>query len=108
MSSINSSFINDYLFFEVLVQHDQIKSEILKQNALSLLMKNFQHFNDRSQRLILESLGSITFDAEAARLLRGDTQFISSVNNIQKTTNDGIKKAAEKIIWNLIEGIIYK
>jgi len=108
MSSITSSFINDYFFFEVLVQHDQIKSEILKQNALSLLINNCQHFNDRSQRLILESLGSITFDAEAARLLRGDTQFISSVNDIQKTTNDGIKKAAEKIIWNLIEGIIYK
>jgi len=94
--------------FEVLVQHDQIKSEILKQNALSLLMKNCQHFNDRTQRLILESLGSMTFDHEAARLLRKDKQFISSVTDLQETTNVGIKKAAEKIIWNLIKGIINK
>ncbi len=50
----------------------------------------------------------MTFDAEAARLLRKDTQFISSVTDIQETKNDGIKKAAEKIIWNLIKGIINK
>ncbi len=97
-----------FIFFEVLVQHDQIKSEILKQNALSLLINNCRRFNDRSQRLILESLGSMTFDAEAARLLRKDKQFISSVTDMQETKNNGIKKAAEKIIWNLIKGIINK
>ncbi|CAF4602747.1 unnamed protein product, partial [Rotaria magnacalcarata] len=32
-----------------LVQHDQIKVEILKQNALYLLIDNYQTFNDRSK-----------------------------------------------------------
>jgi hypothetical protein len=89
----------------VLVQHDQIKSEILKQNALPLLINNYQYFHDKSQRLILESLGSMSFDTEAAKLLRTNTQFINSVENIQETASDGIKKAAEEIIWNLIKGI---
>ncbi len=89
---------------QVLVQHDQIKSEILKQNALPLLINNIQHINNKSQRLILESLGSMTFDAEAAGLLRKNTQFLSSIKDIQDTMNDGIRKAAEKIIWNLIKG----
>jgi hypothetical protein len=48
----------------------------------------------------------MTFDSEAAQLLREDTRFINSVTDIQQTNNVGIKKAAEKIIWNLIKGII--
>ena len=80
----------------------------MKQNALSLLINNSQYFNDKSKRLILESLGSMAFDAEAARLLRENTQFISSVENMKETANDGIKKAADKIIWNLIKGMMMK
>ncbi|CAF2529791.1 unnamed protein product [Rotaria sp. Silwood2] len=88
---------------QVLLQHDQIKSELLKQNALSLLIDNYQHLNDQSKRLLLDSLGSITFDKEAASRLRENTQFINSVEIMRKSSNDGIKKAAEKIIWNLFE-----
>ena len=88
-----------------LIQHDQIKSEILKQNALQLFIDGYEHFNHRSKRLILEALGSITFDKEAARLLRHNTKFIDSVRDIQATADVGLKKAAERIIWNLINGI---
>jgi hypothetical protein len=59
----------------------------------------------QSKRLLLESLGSITFDKEAARLLRHNAQFIELIQDIQTTTDDGLNKAAEKIIWNLIKGI---
>lgn len=86
------------------MQHDQIKSEILKQNALPLLMNNIQHMNHTSQRLLLESLGSLTFDEEAARVLRENSQFLDSVKDIQNSMDNGIRKAAEKIIWNLING----
>ena len=86
------------------MQHDQIKSEILKQNALPLLVNNCQQFNDRSKRLVLESIGSITFDDEAARVLRENEQFIKSIEDMQKSRDDGIRKAAEKILWNLIKG----
>jgi len=92
-------------FFQALVQHDQIKSEILKQNALPLLVSSCQHFSDRSKRLVLDTLGSITFDEEAARVLRDNTEFIKSIEDMQKTSDDGIKKAADKILWNLIKGI---
>lgn len=70
------------------------------------MINNIQRINGTSQRLMLESLGSMTFDEEAARLLRGNTEFIDSVKTIQNTTDNGIKKAAEKIIWNLIGGKI--
>lgn len=94
-----------FLFtYIVLVQHDQIKNEILNQNALPLLINNIQHLHGTSQRLMLESLGSMTFDEEAARLLRENTQFLDSVKAIQSTAENGIRKAAEKIIWNLAEG----
>jgi len=92
-------------YFQALVQHDQIKSEILKQNALPLLVSSCQHFSDRSKRLVLDTLGSITFDEEAARVLRDNTEFIKSIEDMQKTSDDGIKKAADKILWNLIKGI---
>ena len=91
--------------FLVLVQHDQIKSEILKQNALSFLINSCQSFSDRSKRLLLESLGSMTFDQEAVRVLRPKTDFIQSLEHMQTTTDEGIKKAAEKIMWNLVKGI---
>ncbi len=74
---------------------------------MSLLINGYQHFNNRSKRLLLESLGSITFDEEAARLLREDTKFINSMKDMQTTTDDGINKAAEKIIWNLIKGLFF-
>jgi len=87
--------------FRGLVQHDQIKSEILKQNALTLFFEGYERFNHHSKRLVLESLGSITFDQEAARLLRHNPDFMKSIENIQSTSDNGIKKAAEKILWNI-------
>jgi hypothetical protein len=48
----------------------------------------------------------MTFDGEAARLLRQNTQFMDSVENMQQTNDLGIKKAADKIIWNLVKGLI--
>lgn len=89
--------------FLVLVQHDQIKHEILRQHALPLLINNFQIFNNQSQRLILESIGSMTFYKESARLLRENKSFLNIVENKQQTKDDGIRKAADKIIWNLIK-----
>ncbi|CAM4877483.1 unnamed protein product [Rotaria socialis] len=87
-----------------LVQHDQIKVEILKQNALYLLIDNYQTVNDRSKRLLLESLVSMTFIEDAARLLGENKNFVNSIQNMQKTATEGIQKAAEKILWNLQKG----
>ncbi len=50
----------------------------------------------------------MTFDSEAARLLRENTKFMDSVENMQQTTDVGIKKAADKIIWNLVKGLMMK
>lgn len=93
-----------FLFIKVLVQHDEIKFEILKQNALSLLIDNYEHFNYRTKRLVLEFLLSITFVEEAASLLRENKRFVNSMEHIEHTTQNGIKKAAEKILWNLKKG----
>ena len=94
--------------FLALVQHDQIKKEILRQNAVSLLIDGYEHLNHHSKRLLLESLGSITFDREAARILRHNTRFLHSIEDIQTSKDDGIHKAAEKIIWNLTKGTIHR
>ena len=48
----------------------------------------------------------MTFDHEAARMLRDNAPFIRSVEKIQETSDDGIRKAAEKILWNLAQGVL--
>lgn len=76
----------------------------MKQNAVSLLMDGYEHLNPDSKRLLLESLGSITFDQEAARSLRHNAQFLHSIEGIQSANDNGIQKAAENIMWNLTIG----
>lgn len=87
------------------VQHDQIKTEILNQNALLLLTNSCQYLYGDTQRSLLESLGSISFDKQAAQLLRENKEFLNTVEDIQETTDKGIQKAAENILWNVIKGI---
>lgn len=76
----------------------------MQQNAVTLLIDGYEHLNHHAKRLLLESFGSITFDHEAARILRHNTRFLHSIETIQTSNDDGIHKAAEKIIWNLTKG----
>jgi hypothetical protein len=89
-----------------LVQHDQIKDEIIKQNALPFLLECTKKLVKRSLVLIFEILWCLTFFEEIARTLRVSSEFLKRIQNISKdNSNEPLKKAADGLVWKLIQGI---
>jgi hypothetical protein len=92
-----------------LVQHDQIKDEVIKQNAIPFLFECTNKLTDRAQILILEILWALTFRQEGALALRSDRNFLDKIQIISKDSNDEpLKKAADGLVWKLIQGNSYK
>jgi hypothetical protein len=58
--------------------------------------------------LIFEILWSLTFRAESALALRFNTRFLDKIKKISKDSdNEPLKKAADGLVWKLIQGIEY-
>ena len=92
-------------FFPDLVQHDQIKDEIIKQNAVPFLLECTKKLVKRALVLIIEILWSLTFIEEIAQALRADSDFLSRIQTIsQDNLNEALKKAADGLVWKLIQG----
>jgi hypothetical protein len=88
-----------------LVQHDQIKDEVMKQNALPFLFECTDKLTDRTQILILEILLSLTFHEEGVLALRSNDSFLNKIQTIAKDgNNEPLKKAADGLVWKLIRG----
>lgn len=121
------------------LQHDKLKSEFIEQNGLELLIKLTmkESFLDKNknlnlkdlteewqnlcienkietelvQQLALECFFSISFNNEAAELLKKNASFINHVRNLinnNQIENIGLKKAADGIIWKLEKEEIFK
>jgi hypothetical protein len=88
-----------------LVQHDQIKEELIKQGVLSLLIRcatETKYDPIKAQQPALEILLALTFNDEAARQLKQNTEFIFKLKVIvTSTTEHFLKRAAESLIWEL-------
>ena len=92
-----------------LVQHDQMKDEVIKQNALPFLLECSKNLTGRSHILIFEILWSLTFHEEGLLALRSNQNFLDKIQTIPKdSNNEPLKKAADGLIWKLIRGILYK
>ncbi len=88
-----------------LVQHDQIKEEILKQNELSFLLECTNKATETTLTLLSEILWSMTFLQDGARALRADTRFLEKIQTLSKdTNNEELKKAADGLTWKLVQG----
>jgi hypothetical protein len=93
------------LFYLGLVQHDQMKDEVIKQNALPFLLECTNKLTDRAQILILETLWSLTFREEGALALRSNDKFLDKIQTISSDSkNEPLKKAADGLVWKLIRG----
>lgn len=91
------------LFHLGLVQHDQMKDEILKQNALPFLFECANKLTDKSHTLVLEVLWSLTFNEQGAQALRSNPAFLNKIQMISTNSNDeALKKAADGLVWKLI------
>ncbi len=93
------------LSFSGLVQHDQIKDEIIKQNALPFLLDCTNKLTGRALVLIFETLWCLIFVEEIACALRANSDFLQRIETISKDSNDEpLKKAAGGLVWKLIQG----
>ncbi len=93
------------LSFSGLVQHDQIKDEIIKQNALPFLLECTNKLTGRPLVLIFEILWCLTFFEESACALRANSGFLQRIETISKdNSNEPLKKATDGLIWKLIQG----
>ncbi|CAF2606175.1 unnamed protein product [Rotaria sp. Silwood2] len=91
-----------------LVQHDQIKDEIIKQNALPFLLQCTNQLTRRALVLIFEILWCLTFFEEIARVLRADLNFLDKIQTISKDNkNEPLKKAVDGLVWKLIQEPVF-
>ncbi|CAM4916490.1 unnamed protein product [Rotaria socialis] len=89
------------------VQHDQVKCELTKQEALPLLImcvvKN--HFDPiKVQLLALEIPFALSFQNEACYILRQNEQFMIHVRILTQKTYENqlsLQRAAEGLLWKL-------
>ncbi|CAF3619897.1 unnamed protein product [Rotaria sordida] len=91
-----------------LVQHDQIKDEIVKQNVLPYLLECTNQLTKKALALIFEILWSLTFFDEIARILRADSNFLDKIQTISKNQKlEPLKKAVDGLVWKLIQEPVF-
>ena len=102
-----------------MVKYEQAKNEILKHNAIPLLIECSGKFNELSKQFFLECLWTLSFNKQAAEQMRKNVQFIhlleyikeSSVSekenhSLSKLINDEIYKVVDGLLWNLVKGLM--
>lgn len=88
-----------------LVQHDQMKEEVLKQNSIPFMLQCVNKVTNRSLMLLFEALWTLSFSADAAKVLRQDEAFLTRIQGMsEKTFDEGLQKAIEGLVWKLIKG----
>lgn len=96
-------------FSQGLVQHDQMKEEVLKGNTLPFLLECINILTGTALTLSLETLWSLSFSQDIARVLRGDSKLQEKIQTVSKNTNDeALKKATNGLLWKLVQGIDMK
>ncbi|CAF4131332.1 unnamed protein product [Rotaria sp. Silwood2] len=104
-SSMIPRFHNLLRSLKILVQHDQIKENVTKQGMLPLLIRcatQTKFDSVKARQPALEILLTLTFNDEAARQLKQNSEFITNLKTILTTsTESGLKRVAESLIWKL-------
>jgi hypothetical protein len=82
-----------------------MKEEVLKQNVLPFLLECADKLTRESLTLVLETLWTMTFLKEAAVALHGNAVFLEKIQTASKSNSDeGLKKAADGLVWKLVRG----
>ncbi len=94
------------IFFIIgLVQHDQIKAEIVKQQGLPLLIRCATEPELIKQaegtQVSLEILLALTFNTEAFNYIKNNIPFLDELKKLLASTEDNGKRVAEGIFWKL-------
>ncbi|CAF0974289.1 unnamed protein product [Didymodactylos carnosus] len=92
------------LVFTALVQHEQIKDEVVSQDVIPFLIRcatETKYDVIKVQQRALEILWALTFNEQAATILKNDQIFMKHIKTLQLSDEKGVQKAAEGIIWKL-------
>ena len=88
-----------------MIQHDQIKEQLARQGAISLLVRcaTEAKFDPvKAREPALEILLALTFNDDAARQLKQNSAFISTLKTIlSSSTEQCLQRPAESLIWKL-------
>ncbi|CAF4191809.1 unnamed protein product, partial [Rotaria sordida] len=89
------------------VQHDQVKVELIKQNALPLLIRciiEIEFDPIKVKPIVLEILLALSFNNDVLSTLRQNINFMLTIRNLVNSTNSNksnLQRAAEALLWKL-------
>lgn len=93
------------MFYIGLVQHDQVKDEIVKQQGLPPLFRCSIEpklvERAESNHWSLEIMLALTFNKEAFTSIRNNSEFIRHLKTLLTSTDDEAKRAAERLLWKI-------
>ncbi|CAF1088140.1 unnamed protein product [Didymodactylos carnosus] len=92
------------LLLSLKIQHEQIKQELINLDAISLLIQCTMEpkFDTITvQQNALEIVLAMTFNEQAATILKTDEKFMSHARSLLSSEVKGLQKVAEGILWKL-------
>ncbi|CAF1457685.1 unnamed protein product [Rotaria sp. Silwood1] len=96
---------NILIALKSLVQHDQIKDEIVKQQGLPLLIRCATEpeliKQGEGNTWSLEILLALTFNKEAFNTIKNNIEFMKHLRALLHSTDDDGKRFADSILWKL-------
>ncbi|UJR21724.1 hypothetical protein I4U23_024801 [Adineta vaga] len=87
-----------------LVQHEQIKEEILKKDIFSSLLEWTKNFTGDILTVLLETIWALSFSHSGTLELRKHPEFLEKIQTIaQSASSEELKKASEGLVWKLVQ-----
>ncbi|UJR27528.1 hypothetical protein I4U23_008811 [Adineta vaga] len=84
---------------KVLVQNDEVKQEIMKQNGLPSIIKYTKESKDKP--LPLQITYAMTFNDDAKKAINQDQEFVEQIRQLRVSEKRDVSKIAHGIIWKL-------
>ncbi|CAF1549758.1 unnamed protein product, partial [Rotaria sp. Silwood1] len=85
--------------FRDLVGNDDVKEEVIKQNALPSIIKFAKETND--DPLPLEIVYAMTFNTDAKKIICEGTEFVDHVKQLRDSEKKDVSKMAHGIMWKI-------
>ncbi|CAF3404819.1 unnamed protein product [Rotaria sp. Silwood1] len=85
--------------FKDLVLNEDVKEEVIKQNALPSIIKFAKETDDNA--VSLEIVYAMAFNHEAKKLIHDDTEFIDYIKTLCDSENEEVAKMAHGIMWKI-------
>jgi hypothetical protein len=82
-----------------LVQSDEVRQEIVKQNGLPSIIKYAKKV--KNDPLPLEITYAMTFNTDAKTLINEDTEFVDHIKELRQSERKDVSKIAHGIMWKL-------